>query len=414
MAVVPRRRRRSAVSLRGAAERLKHYSTVAAGSLGLVGGKALSGPLHAQIGISDPCNHRCVMCWDHAPADRQSDATQNRFGFLREGIMTFETFKGIVDDLHTLGTRRIDIVGRGEPTLNARVVEMVRYAKGRGMLLTMTTNGSRLWQDRADAFVAAGLDRLKISMNAGTPENYPNIHVSETPDNYLKVKANLRYLADRKLATGRRAPHVTLSFVVSAKNYFEIEQMVRVVAEVGADEGSFVHTVIHDGTPDLALTRDQYAELQRTVPRARAVADELGVVTNLATLHATVPTYLNDAITGPPVVPCYVGWYFTVVLGNGSVMPCCQCNKPLDQVTEERGFADIWGSDTYARFRTAAKNLPNPSNILASCECDRCMLRPRNISIHNMLHPWNRIEGGDDEQLFTIADLMRMKKVDRA
>ena len=58
-------------------------------------------------------------------------------------------------------------------------------------------------------------------------------------------------------------------------------------------------------------------------------------------------------------------------------------------------------------------NLPQANDKLASCECGQCMLRPRNITIHNLLHPFNKIDGGDEEQLFTVTDLLRMKKFDR-
>ena len=153
--------------------------------------------------------------------------------------------------------------------------------------------------------------------------------------------------------------------------------------------------------------------MRRSTPQARAAARELGVTTNVDTFAATVPTYMSAEVKGPTVVPCYVGWYFTVVLGNGSVLPCCQCANPLGRVSAERRFADIWSSEQYGAFRDAARHLPQPNDSLSSCECDRCMLRPRNVTIHNMLHPWNRIDGGDEEQLFTVADLVRMKKFDR-
>jgi MoaA/NifB/PqqE/SkfB family radical SAM enzyme len=159
--------------------RLKHYAGIAAGSLGLTGGRAPSGPLHAQIGICDPCNHRCVMCWDHPPEDRQSEATAERFGFQPQELMSLATFQSVIDDLHRLGTRRIDLVGRGEPLLNPAVVDMVAHAKARGMLLLLCTNAARLTTAFSDRFVALGLDRLNVSLNAGTPETYPLIHVTE-------------------------------------------------------------------------------------------------------------------------------------------------------------------------------------------------------------------------------------------
>lgn len=400
-------------AMKSLGRRLKQFAWIGASSLGLTGGRAPSGPLHAQVGVCDPCNHRCVMCWDHPPVDHESESTTNRFGHTQPGMMSLERFRAVADDLHQLGTPRIDLVGRGEPMLNKAVEDMVAYGKQLGFLVTLCTNASKLAPARARRLVADGLDRVNVSLNAGTPETYPSIHVSETADDYRQVKRNLRGLADAKIAAGVGAPWVKLSFVVSSRNYFEIEAMVRVADEVGAEESSFVHTTVHDGTKDLALTPQQYADLKASLPRARAVAADLGVVTNLETFQAIVPTYLDASLTGPAVVPCYVGWYFTVILGNGSVLPCCQCSKPLDRVSADRSFGEIWASDAYADFRTAARNLPLPNEKLSSCECGQCMLRPRNITIHNLLHPFNKIDGGDDEQLFTVADLLRMKKFDR-
>ena len=393
-------------SLRDMARYSKQYAMVALGGLGLTGGRAPSGPLQAQIGICDPCNHECVFCWDHPPGERFNEDTENRFGGDRAGVMPLATFKGIVDDLHRLGTRRIDLIGRGEPLLNKAALDMIQYAKGRGFQVLLCSNASKLSERVARGMVSAGLDRMNVSLNAGTPENYPNIHVTETPENYRKVKQNLRRLADLKTAADSGAPFVSLSFVITAKNYFEISSMVEVAGEVGAEEAAFVHTTLHAGTPDLALTPEQYHELMASIPAARSSAAALGVQTNLDTFEATVPTYLKDELVGPPVVPCYVGWYFTVVLGNGSVMPCCQCAAPLGTVSEDRRFADIWSSPDYAAFRTAAKRLPQQSERLHSCECDRCQLRPRNIAIHNFLHPLNPIDGGDAVQRFTPRDFL--------
>lgn len=392
---------------------LKHYAGVASGSLDLARGRAFSGPLHAQIGICDPCNHRCVMCWDHPPPERESAATRDRFGGAREEVMSLAVFRSIVEDLHALGTRRIDLVGRGEPLLNPAVVDMVAHAKSLGMLVTLCTNASRLTGELSGQFVAVGLDRLNVSLNSGTPETYPRIHVTETPEAYRTVKRYLRGLTERRSAAKRSSPHLRLSFVISRRNFFEIEQMVEVAAEVGADETMFVHTVVHEATPDLALSREQYQELLAAIEGVRDKALSLGVETNLNTFVATVPTYLSEPSAGPPVVPCYVGWFFTNILANGSVMPCCQCSKPIDRVGPNRRFKDIWRSQRYRTFRVAAKGLPEAGGeILDGCECDRCMLRARNVSFHNLLHPLNSIEIGGKAQLFKVRDLLRLKKAD--
>ena len=394
-------------SLKSIGVHFKQYAMVAAGGLGLTGGRAPSGPLQAQIGISDPCNHECVFCWDHPPEDRENPDTAQRFGLARPGVMSLEQFKGIVDDLHAMGTRRIDLIGRGEPLLNRRALDMIRYAKGREMQLLMVTNGSRLFEPIAEGLVAARMDRVNISLNAGTPETYPKLHVTETPENYLKVKKNLRVLSDRKIAAGSSLPFLSLSFVITSRNYFELIDMIEVAHEVGAQETQFIHTVIHDATPDLALNEAQFEELQRSIPVAAERAAALGLQTNLESFGPSIPPYMPSEMVGPPVVPCYVGWYFAVILGNGSVMPCCQCAEPIGQVTTGRRFGEVWASPEYAEFRTAAKALPEKSEKLKTCECDNCQLRPRNIALHNFLHPLKQIPAGQEVQSFKPRDFVR-------
>ncbi len=390
-------------------KQLTQYGMVAAGTLGLAGGRALTGPVQAQIGVSDPCNHECVFCWDHPPKERETPATADRFGHRKPGVMKLDQFKGVVDDLYGMGTRRIDLVGRGEPLLNRSALDMIRYVKNRGMHLVLCTNASRLFEPIAREFVALGVDRVNVSLNAGTPETYPLNHVTETPANYLKVKKNLRFLADCKIAAGSAIPQITLSFVISSKNFFEIDKMVEVAHEVGAQEIQFNHAVTHEGTADLALSDAQYQDLQAQLPTIRERAVALGLESNLETFAASTPPYMPSQEAAPSVVPCYVGWYFTVILGNGSVMPCCQCSQPVGQVTEERGLADIWASEDYEQFRSAARSLPDPSERLASCECGNCQLRPRNVAIHNLLHPLNQVQAGEEVKFYSKSLLRRLQ-----
>ena len=394
-------------SIKSVALNLKQYAMVAAGGVGLTGGRAPSGPLQAQIGICDPCNHECVFCWDHPPDDHASANTTDRFGFARPGVMPLDQFKGIVDDLHKLGTRQIDMTGRGEPLLNRSAMDMVRYVKSRGMRLQIVTNGSRLFQAVARDLVAAKADRLNVSLNAGTAATYPTIHVTEKPEDYLRVKANLRYLADCKAAANSAAPFVSLSFVITSRNFFEIDRMIEATHEVGAQEAQFAHSVVHPGTNDLKLSQAQFEALQAALPAVIDRGAALGVRSNLAVFQSSIPPYMPSALVGPAVVPCYVGWYFAIVLGNGSVLPCCQSKEPIDRLTEGRRFADIWASDSYRDVRLAAKALPVQSDLLKTAECDKCQLRGRNIALHNLLHPLSRVEGGEDVKRFTAGDFVR-------
>src|SRR5438477_12339164 len=119
------------IPLRDMLVNVKQYAMVAAGGLGLTGTRTPSGPLQAQIGINDPCNHKCVFCWDHPPDERENDDTKNRFGLARPGAMSLEQFTNIIDDLHQLGALRIALIGRGEPLLNPHALEVIRCVTAR-------------------------------------------------------------------------------------------------------------------------------------------------------------------------------------------------------------------------------------------------------------------------------------------
>src|SRR6266545_2534298 len=158
-------------SLRALPRRILQLGQLAVNSLGWTRDVPVGGPLYIQISISDPCNHRCVMCAYHPPTDESVRLGQ--FGGDLPGLMPPEDFTRLVAELRALGTRQIDLVGRGEPLLHPHAAEMVAYAKDSGFTVTMTTNGSRLDATTACKLLDARLDRIRVSLNAGIASTYP-------------------------------------------------------------------------------------------------------------------------------------------------------------------------------------------------------------------------------------------------
>jgi MoaA/NifB/PqqE/SkfB family radical SAM enzyme len=390
---------------RDAAAKAVAYGALALQGWGLTGDRALRGPLYAQISICDPCDHRCMMCPYHPP----DEPTQlDYFGEQQPGIMSEATFRRLVDDLAELGTPRVDLVGRGEPLLHPRAAELVAYAKARGLAVAVTSNGSRLGAALAEKLVATGLDWLRVSLNAGRAETYPRIHVTETAQSYLRTRERIAALTAERRRARAPAPHVTLSFTITALNVDELTDMVEAVAAVGADAGHFQHVIDPGGPRPLALDDEQYARLLGAwIPAARERARALGIETNLSSF---ADTPAPDRCGPQAVVPCYVGSYFTVVLGNGAVMPCCQTKRPLGSL-EDGGFKRTWNADGYRAFRRAARALPRPSPELATCECDRCYFRPHNLSVHRVLHAL-RAARAESSGLIAVTQLVRMSRLD--
>jgi MoaA/NifB/PqqE/SkfB family radical SAM enzyme len=377
------------------------YAGVAATALGLGDDRPLAGPLYAQVGVSDPCDHRCAMCPYHPPSEPR---TLEPFGGARPELMPRATFQALVEDLRRLGTPRIDLVGRGEPLLHPEIVELVGYAKARGLEVAMISNGARLDLARAEGLVRVGLDRFRVSLDAATPESYARIHVGESAEAYARVKENVRALA--RLRGSRSAPHLTVSFTIGTPNWRELPAMVETARQLGVDAAHFQHVLLlSDDAQALVLDDEARAALPALAAEASRVAEAAGIESNLGAFAAWPEAHEAG------VVPCYVGSFFTVVLGNGQVMPCCQTERPVGSLEHAR-FAEVWRGDRYRAFRRAARRLPRPDPALETCTCDRCYFRPHNVSVHNLLHPFDRIPTSEGA-LLSVDHLLRMSRLDR-
>ena len=78
--------------------------------------------------------------------------------------MSWELFTSIVDQVPE--ARRAVLHGVGEPMLVKNLPRMVRYLKDRGTYVLFNTNGTLLNDKNGRALIEAGLDELRLSLDA--------------------------------------------------------------------------------------------------------------------------------------------------------------------------------------------------------------------------------------------------------
>ena len=86
--------------------------------------------------------------------------------------MSWELFTRIVDQLPDI--ERAVLHGVGEPMLVKNLPNMVRYLKDRGAYVLFNTNGTVLNDKNGRALIAAGLDELRVSLDAANAEILPS------------------------------------------------------------------------------------------------------------------------------------------------------------------------------------------------------------------------------------------------
>src|ERR687884_2159768 len=108
-------------------------------------------PEIVQIESTNICNAKCVFC----PRDEMH---------RRQGVMSFDLFRKIVDECAGLGITHVRVHNYGEPFLDRHLTEKVRYAKQKGIKeVGMISNGSLITERVARGMVEAGLDAINIS-----------------------------------------------------------------------------------------------------------------------------------------------------------------------------------------------------------------------------------------------------------
>src|ERR671910_929261 len=154
-------------SLRRVAEHLLRQQAKPVRRLMLATGRDRSPilPEIVQIESTNICNAKCVFC----PRDEMH---------RKQGIMSFELFTKIVDECAALGITHVRVHNYGEPFVDRKLVDKVRYAKEKGIKeVGMISNGSLITEEVARGMIDAGLDAINISVDAGGRETFERTRV---------------------------------------------------------------------------------------------------------------------------------------------------------------------------------------------------------------------------------------------
>ena len=108
-----------------------------------------------RISVTDRCNFRCVYCRSANPENHMAE----------HKLLSWDELERLARILVSLGIAKVRVTG-GEPLVRPGVDEFISTLRGIGVRdLSLTTNG-QLLAERCDKLVAAGLDRINISLDS--------------------------------------------------------------------------------------------------------------------------------------------------------------------------------------------------------------------------------------------------------
>jgi MoaA/NifB/PqqE/SkfB family radical SAM enzyme len=328
-------------------------------------GNALRKPVCLYLETTNRCNLLCTTCPRtyeelEPPAD-----------------MSWELFTSIVDQLPDI--ERAVMHGVGEPMLVKNLPKMVRYLKDRGTYVLFNTNGTVLNEKNGRALIGAGLDELRVSLDAANAKSYRAVRGK---DYFARILRNVRAFRELQEREGQDRPRVSAWLTGLKETVVELPAFVKVAAEIGVREVYLQRLVFFEkdsigrARPDQALYERLNGEEAQAIEEATRLAHSLGLTFSASGAASEPGMSLRRDGDGTPWSMCRRPWTVMYVTANGRALPCCIApfsqrgyeNYTLGDATQQ-SLRDIWNGPAYQSFREALLSDKPPS------ACGSCGLR---------------------------------------
>lgn len=288
-------------------------------------------PMTISVEPTTACNLRCPEC----PSGLR--AFSRPTGNLKEDF-----FRDTIDELHKELLYLI-FYFQGEPYINPKFLDMVKYASDRGIYTITSTNAHFLNDANAKKTVESGLDRMIISVDGTTQEVYENYRKA---GNLETVLQGARNMVKWKKELKSKTPHLIFQFLVVRPNEHQIEEVYKLAEEIGIDEVKLKTAQVYDykNGNELIPTLDKYARYAEKPDGTWQVKNEL----------------LNH---------CWKLWHSCVITWDGMVVPCCfdkDAEHRLGDLKKEK-FVDLWHGEAYKGFRTSLLKGRDQIDICTNC-----------------------------------------------
>jgi len=248
-------------------------------------------PLYWEITTSAACNHRCTFC--------SVDAIGYPAILMDSDILIQKMIEA-----KTLGVKSVMFAGTGEPLLHKRINYIAGGAIGTGLDVAFTTNGVLLEK----LVVLDFFSWIKVSLNAGSAENYAKIHQTDIGD-WHKVWANIRDAAKRK---GRCA--LGVQCVVLPENLKEMRDLAHYSREAGTDY--LVLKPYSQGTFSIVQRSVDYTEMHDYLSSVKDYdTDTFKVIYRENAMKQESEAHHYDKCRSTPVFWCYS-------MANGDMFSC--------------------------------------------------------------------------------------------
>jgi MoaA/NifB/PqqE/SkfB family radical SAM enzyme len=286
--------------------------------------------------------------------------------------MSWDLFTRIVDQHPNVS--RVVLHGVGEPMMVKDLPRMVRYLKDRGTYVLFNTNGTLLRPKKGRELIDAGLDELRVSLDAAEASAFKLVRGRDWFD---RIVRNVRDFVELKNKMHAVNPRLSLWLTGLRETLGQLPDFIRLAAHVGVPE-VHLQRLVHFPEGQ-GLARPQSSLFERLeqedgvfLKEAQRVAFELGVSFD-ASGAAEPETSLKRGAGTQPWSICRRPWTLMYFTAHGRAIPCCIApfsmrgyeTFTLGNATRE-SLREIWSGSRYQTFRASLLS-DSPPPACAGC-----------------------------------------------
>ena len=170
-------------------------------------------PLQGSLEVTMRCNLRCQHCY--IPTEQRASRDNKE--------LSFTEISRILDEITDAGTLWLLLTG-GDPFMRADFLDIYNYAKRKGLILSVFTNGTKVTPRIADYLSEQRPFSIEITLYGATKETYER--VTGIPGSYEKCRRGIDLILERNLP-------LSLKTMVMTLNHRELEQMKSLAKSLG-------------------------------------------------------------------------------------------------------------------------------------------------------------------------------------
>jgi radical SAM protein with 4Fe4S-binding SPASM domain len=315
-------------------------------------------PKVLYLETTNRCNLRCKGCILY------------RGNWEPDRDLSLAELQRITDQLPDLA--QVYLHGIGEPLLNNELPEIIRHLKKRQVYVLFNSNGILLNRQRRHDLIDAGLDELRVSLDAASSKGYEKIRDS---NQFGQIVKNLKSLVLLQQQQQVANPKLSLWFLGTRENISELPGFIELAAEIGVGEAYLQRLVYFQDDEGYGLARaaktlqesgDGSSELIRA---GQELAAKLGIRFKASGQSQPVVSLRGEAENRLPWRKCYRPWTLMYVTANGNVLPCCI--SPFATVDYDsiilgnvfkNSLEEIWSGSKYENFRKQHQTATPPKS----------------------------------------------------